>query len=236
MSQQDWKTSDMLGLWKTALDANDDSRMETLGAIRRLADGRTFRYVKMTGSAAAEGKLMTIATKVSITSTATGGSSAEDNIVTDSAGAMTPNAYVGYYFQCATAGTGSVTPRKIIANTATTITLEKALATACATDSAEIVAPKGVVKLSPIDDLDQPVSGVAQGVITENYFGWIQIKGFGSLLSTSALTEGDSCSPGGATTAGQAADRAAADDGLIGYCVAAAGSNECQLVDLNIAE
>lgn len=232
-----WKKSDdAFKLWNTQLDANDSSAQETLGAIRRLQDGRAYRYVQITGGAAVEGRIFKPAAVVAITSAATGGSSSESNVVTVSGASYTTNAYVGYYFQSATSGTGSVTPRKIVANTATTLTLEKALVTACSSDSGEIVPGPGVVVAATASDLDQPISGVAQGTITTNYYGWIQIKGYGSLLATSALTEGDACSPGGATTAGQAADRAGADDVTIGTCVAASGANECQLAWLSINE
>jgi len=233
---ESYKKSDAYNkLWNTSLDANDSTAQETLGALRVLEDGRAFRYVKMTGSAASEGKVLMPAAVVSISSAATGGASANSNVVTVSGATYTPNAYVGYYFKVATAGTGSEEARKIVANTATTLTLERALTTAASSDSAEIIAPLGVVVVSTAADLDVPVSGVAWGTITQNYYGWAQVRGYANVLSTSALTEGQMASSGGGTTAGQAADYGAANDNYIGTAVAAGGANNFQLVNLLIA-
>jgi len=234
---ESYKKSDVLPqLWKTMLDANDSSACETIGAVRMLEDGRRFRYVQITGGAAVEGRIFMPAAVTAITSAATGGSSSESNVVTVSGASYTTNAYVGYYYQTATGGTGSTEPRKIVANTATTLTLEKPVATAASADSAEIIPPPGIVVANTASDLDLPVSGVAQNAITQNYYGWIQTRGFASVLATAAITEGLEISPGGATTAGQAVARGGADDVTIGICVAAAGANECFLGWLSIQD
>ena len=235
MSESYLKSDGYFQLWKTTLDANDSRVMETIGALRELEDGRAFRYVKMTGASATEGMVLVPAAVVAITSTASGGSSVENNVVTDSAGAMTINQYVGYYFKVNTGGTGSEEARKIVANTATTLTLERPLGTAASADSAEIIAPLGIVVKCTAADLDIAVSGVAWGAITQNYYGWVQVRGYANVLSTAALTEGLMTSSGGATLAGQAADYAAANDNYIGTAVAAGGVNNFQLVDLMIA-
>jgi len=231
-----YKKSDSINkLWNTSLDANDSSAKETLGAERVLEDGRAFRYVQMTGSAGVEGNTVGHAAATAITSTASGGASANNNVITDSSGAMTSNQYVGYYFKVDTAGTGSEESRKIVANTATTLTLEKALGTAASADSAEILPPPGVVILTVASAADAHLSGVIFNGLTEDYYGWVQIRGYANVIATSALTEGDTCSGGGATTAGQAADRGGADDQILGTTVAAGGANDFQLVDLNCA-
>jgi len=234
MSESLNKSNQLNQLWNTMLTANDSTAQEVIGAVRFLEDGRAFRYVKMTGAAATEGMVMVPAAVVSISAAATGGATATSNIVTVAAAAYTPNAYVGYYFKVNTGGTGSEEARKIVANTVNTLTLERALGTAASSDSAEIIAPKGIVVKSTASDLDTPMSGVSIGTITQNYYGWIQIEGYANVLSTSALTEGAMISPGGATTAGQAADYAAANDCYLGVAVAAGGTNDFQLVDLHV--
>jgi hypothetical protein len=230
------KSNGFIQAWKTGLDANDSTAQETLGAIRMLEDGRKFRYVKMTGAACTEGMVLVPAAVVSISSAATGGAAATDNVVTVTGATYTTNAYIGYYFKVATGGTGSEEARKIIANTATTLTLERPLGTAASSDSAEIIAPKGVVVKCTASDLDITCSGIAWGPITQDYFGWIQISGYATVISTSALTEGQMTSTGGATTAGCAADYAAANDDYIGTCVAAGTATGFQLVNLAIPE
>lgn len=233
---QSYLKSDGLNLaWKTTLDANDSSAQEDIGAIRVLQDGRKFRYVQMTGSAMAEGKIAVPAAVTVITNLTC---DTAKKVITDSGASWTPNAYVGYYFKVTTGGTGSEEPRKIVANTVDTLTLEKALGTALAaggTDDGEIIPPKGVVVLSTASDASQVVSGVGIGTITQNYFGWLQIQGFASVIGTLALTESQPCTPAGGTT-GEAADASAATDTVIGVTLAAGGAGACQLVDLKINE
>ncbi len=230
------KSSGHNQLWNTDLLANDSTAQEVIGAIRVLEDGRKFRYVKMTGAAATEGMVLVPAAVVAITTAATGGAAATSNVVTVASAAYTANAYVGYYFKVNTAGTGSEEARKIVANTVDTLTLERPLGTAASSDSAEIIAPLGVARKCTASDLDIPVSGISIGAITQNYYGWAQISGFANVLATTALTEGSMVSSGGATTAGQAADYAAANDDYIGTAVAAGGNNNFQLVQLSIPE
>lgn len=227
-------------IFSTKLTANDSTAKETLGAVRELEDGRKFRYAKMTGSAGDLGRVYTVATKVSLTDITSadgvGPDGATTTVITDpSQTAWTVDQYKGWYFKVDTGKTGSEEPIKIVGSGVNTLTLEKQLTTACvSTDDGEIIAPLGTVKKSVVDQVDDPVSGVGIGTITENYFGWIQTKGYAAVLSTSALSEGDVCTGGGATTAGQAADRAGADDQLIGTCIAAGGTNDFQLVALCI--
>jgi hypothetical protein len=92
-----------------------------------------------------------------------------------------------------------------------------------------------VVVIAAASDQSQIVSGVAIGPITENYYGWVQIKGYGNVVGSN-LTATQPVTPGGAT-AGYALDSAAATDFQIG-CVKAAssGTGKPQLVMLNIPE
>lgn len=235
-----YQTNDVYGIWSTELTANDSTAKETLGAIRQLADGRRFRYVKMTGSAGALGKLLMPATKVAVTNATsangTGPDGATTTIITDSDAAWTADAYVGWYYQTATAMTGSTEPIRIVGNTATTLTLEKQITTALAsagTDDGEILACTSAGILSTASDLDIPIIGVGIGTITENYYGWVQVAGPAAVYSD-AITEGLAVSSGG-DAAGKAVARAGADDNYIGVCIAASGTGEYSTVDLCIA-
>ncbi len=228
------------GIFKTKLTANDATAQEVLGAIRELADGRKFRYMRMTGSAGALGKLVMPATKVTVTNatsaTAVGPDGANTTIITDPDATWTVNAYVGWYYQTATAMTGSTEPIKILGNTATTLTLEKQITTALATagtDDGEIIAGTAAAILSTASDLDLPITGAGIAAITENYYGWFQVSGIAAVYSD-AITEGLAVSSGG-DAAGKAVARAGADDNYIGVCIAASGTGEYSLVDLCIA-
>jgi hypothetical protein len=235
MAESYLKSDGYFKLWKTSLDANDSSAQETIGAIRRLEDGRVFRYVKMTGQAITAGLLVKPAAVISITNLT---SDTTKKVITDSDASWTPNAYVGYYFKVLVSMTGSEEAIKIVANTVNTLTLERALTTgltSAGTDDAEIIAPPGAVIIAAASDQSQPVSGVAIGPITENYYGWVQIKGFGNVIGTN-LTETQPVTPGGAT-AGYALDGAAATDVVVGICIAgSSGTGKAQLVWLDLSE
>ena len=110
MSESYLKSDSYFKLWNTTLDANDSSAMETIGAIRKLEDGRTFRYVQMTGQAITAGLLVKPAAVVSITNLT---SDTAKKVITDSGATWTPNAYVGYYFKVLVSMTGSEEAIKI---------------------------------------------------------------------------------------------------------------------------
>lgn len=238
MAYQDYPKGE---LWNTNLTANDSTAQETLGAIRELNDGRAFRYVKITGGTCALGQVNTIASATAITNLTsadgTGPDGATTTIITDGDASWTTNAYVGYYYQTTTGGTGSTEPIKIVANTATTLTLEKSIATGLAsgaTDDGEIVAPLAVAAIAGAGDLDQPVSGVGIGTITQNYYGWTQIRGYAAVLGDT-LTEGESICPGGNANGQAIVADDDADNTIIGYVVAASGNDECNFCCLTIA-
>jgi len=230
-------------IWSTKLTANDSTAKESIGAVRELADGRKFKYVKMTGGALAAAQLAIPATTVDIddltSANGVGPDGATTTIITYSAGTWTPDAYIGWYFKTDTSMTGSEEAIKIVGNSATTLTLEKQITTALAaggTDDGEILAPTGVVKISAVDSQSQAVAGVGIGTLTQNYYGWIQTWGYGNVLATSGLTEGQTTMPGGATSTGQAADGGTSvDEVVLGTTIAAGDANEAQLVDLRIS-
>lgn len=227
-------------IWATKLTANDSTAQEELGSIRYLADGRAFRYIRLVGGACILGRVLMPAAKVTVTdatSSTTTWNGATVATITDADAAWTADDYIGWYFKVDTGKTGSEEPIKIVGNTATVLTLERNITTAltsAGTDDGEILAGKVAGVASTASDLDIACVGVGIGTITQNYYGWVQTKGVAAVLSTAALSEGDACSPGGGTTAGQAADRAGADDVTIGTTIAAGGANDYQMVYLNI--
>lgn len=228
-------------LQSTKLTANDSTAQLPIGTIRRLEDGRAFRYVQMTVGALAIGQLVKAAAVVDIddlsTADGVGPDGATTTIVTKSGATWTPDAYVGWYFKADTGGGGTEEAIKIVGNSATTLTLEKSIGTdMTADDDGEIVAPLGVVIITTTTTATQKACGVGIGTITQDYFGWVQIRGYANVLATTGLTETKEATPGGATTPGQAADSGGTTDYMIGWCVAAGGNNKQQLIYLNIAE
>ncbi|KKL87835.1 hypothetical protein LCGC14_1930740 [marine sediment metagenome] len=231
-------------LWQTKLTANDSTPIEgaeKLGAVRELADGRRFRYVQMTGTAGALGELLMPATLVTVTdatsASGTGPDGATTTIITDADAAFTADAYINWYFQLATSMTGSTEPLKIVGNSATTLTLEKSIATALAsggTDDGEILAGTAAGILSSASDLDVAVIGVCVGTLTQNYYGWVQVAGPAAVMSD-ALGEGESVCPGGNADGQAISADTDADNNIIGVCIGASGTNENGLVDLRIA-
>ena len=228
-------------IFSTKLTANDSTAQEALGGLRELADGRRYRYVQMTGSAAALGQVLMPATKVAVTNATsadgTGPDGATTTIITDSDASWTSDAYKGWYYQTATSMTGSTEPIKIVGNTATTLTLEKSITTAltsAGTDDGEILAGTAAGILSTAGDLDIACVGVAVGTITEDYYGWVQTAGPAAVLSH-AITEGESICPGGAAAGEAIAADNDADNNVIGVCIAASGTDEFSFADLRIA-
>ena len=231
-------------LWLTKLTTNDSTPIEgaeKLGSIRELSDGRRFRYVRAVGADVALGKLQMDATKVTVTdvsvgSTVNGPDGATTTLITDADATWTNDAYINWYFKVDTGKTGSEEAVKIVGNTTTTLTLEKQLTTTVAAlDDGEILPGVAACVVSTASGVTLPILGCGIGTITDTYYGWLQVAGPGSVISTSALTEGDNFSSGGATTSGQAADRATADDNNLGTCIAAGGTNDYQFVNFKIA-
>ena len=227
-------------LFVTQLTANDSTAKETLGAVRELEDGRKFRYVKMTGADGALGRVYVRAANVTLTditsADGTGPDGATTTVITDpSVSTWTTDQYKGYYFRVDTGKTGSEEAIKIVGSGVNTLTLEKQIGTACAsTDDGLILAPRGTALKCSADDLTAILTGVGIGTITENYYGWVQTRGYAAVISTAALVDGEVCSSGGATTDGQAVVRAGATENILGITVAAGGTDDFQTVDLLI--
>ncbi len=236
-----YQTNDLYGMWSTKLTANDSTAKETPGAVRELVDGRKFRYIKMTGSALSLGLLVMPATKVAVTNASsangTGPDGATTTIITDADATWTVDAYIGWYFQCATAMTGSTEPIKIVGNTANTLTLEKSIGTALATagtDDGEIVAGTAAGILTAVTDEGQPVIGVGIGTITENYWGWVQMEGIAAVVGDT-LTENESISPGGNAVGQAIISTNDSDNVIIGNVIATSGTNEFSLCQIHIS-
>ena len=230
-------------LWQTKLTANDLTPIEgaeKLGAIRELGDGRRFRYIRMTGGNCALGTVLMPATLVTVTDVSAAGTTvgpdgATTTLITDADATWTNDAYINWYFQVATAGTGSQEPIKIVGNTKTTLTLEKSITTTVvAGDDGEILAGTGAGVISSSGDLDIACVGVGIGTITQNYYGWVQVGGPGGILGDS-FAEGESICPGGNADGQAIVCDNDADNNVIAVCIAASGDNEVQFVDFRIA-
>lgn len=227
-------------LWVTKLTDNDITPKETLGSLRELADGRKFRYLQMTGTNCALGEVLMPATKVAVANATSadgvGPDGATTTIITDSGAGWTVDAYVGWYFKVVTSMTGSNEPLKIVGNSEDTLTLEKSIVddlTGAGTDDGEILAGNSAGILATSGGTNPlPCVGVCIGVLTQDYYGWVQVRGPAAVLSD-LITEGVTVSLGG-TVAGKALATGGHDDDTIGICVAASGDDECGFVDLRI--
>ena len=236
-----YQTQGSSTIFNTLLTANDSTRKETLGTMRELADGRRFRYIRMTGGAAALGTVLIPAAVVTVTDVSAGGTTvgpdgASTTLITDSDATWVANAYVGWYWQTKAGGTGTTEPIKIVGNTTTTLTLEKTLGTTViAGDDGEILPGVAAAIISAVTDTGQPVVGIGIGTLTENYYGWVQTAGIAAVLGDT-ITENESICPGGNAEGQAIVADADADNNVIGVCVGASGDNQNQMVDLRIAQ
>ena len=159
--------------------------------------GNSFMYVKA-AAALTVGQLVSFATPTASTVTAAGSTT---QMIVWAAGALTVNAEVGNYLYIAnsTALGGGFTLRKIISNTATTITFSEtdpnvaskpvdrnALEVAATNgDVAIIIRPNRVIvctaTLVPV--------GVALGTVTDTYYTIIQTKGLALVSSVGNATD-----------------------------------------------
>jgi hypothetical protein len=102
------------------------------------------------------------------------------------------------------------------------------------TDDGEIIAPIYVAAIATASNLSQPCSGVGIGTLTQNYYGWLQTRGYAGVLGDT-LTEGYSINPGGNANGQAAINTTNSFERTIGYCVATSGDNEMALCMLSIA-
>ena len=148
--------------------------------------GNSFMYVKAVGSALTQGQLVTFATPTASTVTAAG--STTKSIVW-AAGGLTVDAEIGniLYIANSTGSGGGFTIRKIISNTATTITFSRVDPSVASKpddqNALEAVPTNGNVAIiiRPYNVMVNTATtvpiGVSLGAVTENYYTIIQTKG-----------------------------------------------------------
>jgi len=186
--------------WYTSNYYNSATPIMDLGAEwdlvgnRDAAGGNSFMYVKCaTGVSLTEGQLVSFATPTASTVTAAGSTK---SMIVWAAGGLTVNAEVGNFLYVAnsTASGGGFTLRKIVSNTATTITVsvtDPNVASKPADqnafeeiptngDVAIIIRPYQVI----VNTATTVPCGVALGTVTAGYYTIVQTKGL-ALVSTS---------------------------------------------------
>ena len=148
--------------------------------------GNSFMYVKAVGSALTQGQLVTFAAPTASTVTAAG--STTKSIVW-AAGGLTVDAEIGniLYIANSTASGGGFTLRKILSNTATTITISRVDPSVASKpddqNALEAVPTNGNVAIivRPYNVIVNTATtvpiGVSLGAVTENYYTIIQTKG-----------------------------------------------------------
>ena len=149
-----------------------------LGTRFETEDGRVFRYVQMTGGAAALGTVLERAGAVAVDTVSSG---SDLLTITKASAGWTAGAYAGDYAyideSAAPAEEGQC--RRILQNTTDTLYLDRPLTTALDVTDCDLTIIRPYRMIAATAAVTTPVSGVsAVGAITENYYGWIQVRGF----------------------------------------------------------
>ena len=174
-----------------------------LGARRETPDGRMWVYVQMTGAAAVLGSVLASNAVVGEDTV----SSSSDLLIIETGGVDTTwvaGAFAGDYVYV-DAGTGEGQCRRILQNTATALHLDRPLATALAVADSDITIMRPFHVRKVPAGITEVVAGVALAAITENYYGWMQVRGFCEHVladDTATVAGGD----------------LVADDGVAGTC------------------
>lgn len=135
-------------------------------------DGREFVYVQMTGGAAALGTVLEQAAVVAEDTV----SSSSDLLRIENMTGLTAGAHVGD-FAYIDEGTGEGQCRRIVANGTTWLELDRPLVTALAIADSDVTIIRPFRVIAATAAVTTPVAGVSVGVITQNYYGWMQTKG-----------------------------------------------------------
>jgi len=166
-----------------ALEANDSTKKMPLGTIRQDREGNLYRYIKAK-EALTRGAVVTQIVKAAWDSTIVmdGASADGDTVlhVDTNTSVITKNEFEGYWISQATAtGLGKAYQIKSHPAIGASSEMDVELVEACE----EIIADGGVLliynpfEVELVDDDEELIIGVAIGVITIEYFGWIQISG-----------------------------------------------------------
>lgn len=211
----------------------------SIGEKQKTSDGREFVYVKNGATATVAGSVYqapaVVANHQNLV-TALNAAGSKTYVCTLGATAATVNQYAGGYV-IVNAGTGIGQTMKIASHAAVlstgviTLILEDALPVATAVaDSKTCLIPaptSGVV----VSDATTRTIGVANTVIPANYYGFLQTKGYASVLNSGGTT----VALGVAPAAGGAVATVAATTPQIGVAAQAGVTAEARLVDLNIS-
>lgn len=211
-----------------------------LGQRAVLPDGSEWVYVKASG-ALAKGSVAVPATVVSVDTVSSSQDSQGRNVfVTEASAGWTAGAYADGWM-VVDDGTGVGQLAKIKDNTADTLELypEFALSTALSVADSDITirTPNLVTKAAVTSKVQEAV-GIAQVAFSANDYGWLLVKGEGSVLAGEALAVGSGFVTGDDTT-GQVIKATTAkgtyDEQALGWCrVANASADQLAYVFVNI--
>ena len=205
----------------------DSVPMARLGELAQTEDGREWRYVKFNEAFGTKGM---IATRIANTDVDTVSSSTDgdSNItkVTEASAGWTVGQFENAWL-LVDDGTGEGQFAKVKTNSADTLNLytDYALTTALdVADSDIVLARPYLAEKSAITVLNQILLGVAQITTTANYYGWVQIRGYGGVLVGDVITANEQITPGDDTEgtginvgSGETID----DASTVGRCVVA---------------
>lgn len=189
-------------LTDTDLQVTTSTNQETLGAVGATADGRKFRYVQTDAVAGLNIGLLAVApapvvdhTNLSLNTTSNTAVGSNVVVVDVGATACQENQYAGGYL-VVRSGAGAGATYRIDGNSYSAgngpvvVTLFDVIATALdtATTVVDLINPfSGVLATTTAS---APV-GVAQVDFAPGYFGWVQTKGYCSVLADGASGAGD---------------------------------------------
>jgi len=226
--------------------SNSSTQLMPLGSYMETADGRGFRYFKNGGTATVAGKVYQSSPLDATNDQPSGGLGVSaavaiggTEITTSTSTTWALNQFAGGYLSVnVTPGQGYL--YRIKSNTATAgatggvIVLEDPLIVALTTSSKFIVVahPYSGCVVEPGTPTGAIV-GVAPGVVTADYYGWMQTKGPASVLFTGTGVAGKAVGSLSGGTAGSAAPAIAATN-ILGYHLATGITGEYALIQLTI--
>lgn len=224
--------------------SDSSTQFHALGAYVETADGRGFRYAKAGGTSLVAGKLQQSAAQDTTNQNPSGGlavaAAAIGATTVTLTGSLTLAANLlagGYMSVAVTPGIGYT--YRVLGNTAVagaancSVTLADPIQIALTTSSKVTFSkhPYDSVIVNPTTATGAPV-GVANSIITNAQFGWLQTRGMCSVLTDSGTTVGLGVAPSAAVAG--AVKTAATTLNTIGYAVQTLVTTEYDLVFLTI--
>lgn len=229
-----------------AADLYSDSatQLMPLGSYAETADGRGFRYCKIGATATVAGRLYQAAAEDTTNFqnlTVAVNSIGDTTVTTTTTVTLTANQLAGGTLIIVSATLGSGLMYRIKSHPAAsgavvTITLDDPIAVAT-TGTVKIDMhpnPYNGVIITPAGTATSCCVGAAPYVITAAQFGWIQTHGAAPVLSSTAMTIGNSVIPTHATAAGAATLATNGVDSPIGYALTGTATTDVGHVFLTI--